>query len=332
MLRLPEFEYHRPETVEEAVRLLADFGAAGMPVAGGTDVIPNLKHRLYEPRHLVSLRRIRDLRGITVKDGELIIGAGEPLAAVAADPAVEAHAPALALAAGQVAGPQLRNMGTIGGNLCLDTRCTYFNQSHFWRRSLGYCLKKDGDTCHVTQVGRKCVAASSADTPPVLWVLGAVADLASAEGERSVTVEDFFVADGITNTVRRADELVTRIRVPLPPEGIRMGFRKVRQRNSIDFPILNMAAAAELEPDGRVRRLRLVVSALGARPREVTGLDEIEGRRLDDDAVADVAGRAHQQCRPLTNIIVDPEWRREMVRVYVRRLLTGLDGAGDRPA
>jgi 4-hydroxybenzoyl-CoA reductase subunit beta len=332
MLRLPEFEYHRPDTIAEAVDLLARYGPEAMPIAGGTDVIPNMKHRLHEPRHLVSLRRVRDLRGIAIRDHELVIGAAEPLAAVAADPVVRAHAPALALAAGQVAGPQLRNMGTIGGNLCLDTRCTYYNQSHFWRRSLGFCLKKDGDTCHVTQVGRKCVAANSADTPPVLWVLGAVADLASSGGERSVLVEDFFVADGITNTVRRADEVVTRIRIPIPGEATRMGFRKVRQRNSIDFPVLNLAAAAELDTGGRVRRIRLVVSALGARPREVTGLEELEGHRLDAEAIAGIARRAHQQCRPLTNIIVDPEWRREMVPVYVRRLLADLapeSGASD---
>jgi 4-hydroxybenzoyl-CoA reductase subunit beta len=221
-----------------------------------------------------------------------------------------------------VAGPQLRNMGTVGGNLCLDTRCTYYNQSYFWRRSLGFCLKKDGDTCHVTQVGRKCVAAHSADTPPVLWAMGATVDLGSAEGKRSVAVDEFFVADGIVNTVRRPGELLTRVRVPLPPPGTRTGFRKVRPRNSIDFPVLNLAVAARLEPDGAVAGLRLVVSALGSRPREVTGLEDVVGRPLDGDTIDAVAERAHQQCRPLTNIIVDPEWRRAMVPVYVRRLLT----------
>jgi 4-hydroxybenzoyl-CoA reductase subunit beta len=324
MLRLPEFEYHRPPTLVGALELLRSLGPEAMVVAGGTDVIPNLKHRLHEPRHLVSLRGIGELRGIGVEDGALVLGAGETLAEVAANPVVRRHAPALARAAGLVAGPQLRNMGTIGGNLCLDTRCTYYNQTHFWRQALGFCLKKDGDTCHVTQVGRKCVAAHSADTPPVLWTMGATADLASADGTRSVPVEDFFVADGITNTVRRPDELVTRIRVPLPPDGTRTAFAKLRQRGAIDFPILNLAVAAGLEPDGRVRGLRLVVSALGARPREVTGLDELEGRPLDDDAIEAAAARAHQQCHPLTNIIVDPEWRREMVTVYVRRTLREL--------
>jgi 4-hydroxybenzoyl-CoA reductase subunit beta len=321
MLRLPEFDYHRPDTVEAAVRLLAELGDAAMAVAGGTDVIPNLKHRLHEPRHLVSLRGIRELRGVEVRKDELVVGAGETLAAVASDALVREHAPALADAASQVAGPQLRGMGTLGGNLCLDTRCTYYNQSYFWRRALGFCLKKDGDTCHVTQVGRKCVAAHSADTPPVLWVMGAVADLVSTEGARSVPVEDFFVADGIHNTVCQPGELVTRIRIPVPGPGTRTGFRKLRPRNAIDFPVLNMAVAVGLGVDDRIRGARLVVSALGSRPREVTGLEDVAGSRLDEETMDAIAHRAHQQCRPLTNIIVDPEWRREMVPVYVRRLL-----------
>lgn len=327
MLRLPPFRYHRPDTLEEVVRLLREHGDTAMAIAGGTDVLPNMKQGLHEPEHLVSLRGVPELRGSRVEGDELVIGAGETLESVAGDPTIRARIPALATAAAHVAGPQLRSMGTLGGNLCLDTRCTYYNQTHFWRRSLGFCLKKDGDTCHVTQVGKKCVAAHSADTPPVLWALGAEVDLVSADGERSVAVEDFFVADGIHNTVRRPDEILTRVRVPLPPEGSRTVYRKVRQRASIDFPVLNLAAAVALEPDGRIRALRLVVSALGSRPREVSGLDQVEGRPLDDGAIEAVAERAHQQCRPLTNIIVDPEWRRAMVPVYVRRALRELSGS-----
>lgn len=291
-----------------------------MLIAGGTDVIPNMKHRLHEPEHVVSLCNVAELRGIDVRDSELVLGAGATLAEVAEHPLVIAHLPALARAAGQVAGPQLRSMGTLGGNLCLDTRCTYYNQSYFWRRSLGFCLKKDGDTCHVTQVGKKCVAAHSADTPPVLWVLGATADILSSRGERSVPVDEFFVADGIHNTVVEPGEIVTRIRVPLPSAGTRMAFRKVRQRNSIDFPVLNLAVACTME-GGRIQRLRVVVSGLGSRPREITGLDELEGAPLDAASIDTAALQAYKQCRPLTNNIVDPEWRRAMVPVYLRRAL-----------
>ena len=320
MLRLPPFEYHRPETVDEAARLLAELGEGAMLIAGGTDVIPNMKHRLHEPEHLVSIRNVEELRRIEVQDDELVLGAGASLAAVAGHRMVRGHLPALAEAAGRVAGPQLRSMGTIGGNLCLDTRCTYYNQTYFWRRSLGFCLKKDGDTCHVTRVGKKCVAAHSADTPPVLWVLGATVDILSADGERAVPVDEFFVADGIRNTVLEPGEIVTRVRVPLPSSATRMAFRKVRQRKSIDFPVLNMAVAGRVE-GGRVSGLRLVVSGLGARPREVTGLEEVEDAPLDAGTIDAVAQQAHRQCRPLTNNIVDPEWRRAMVPVYVRRAL-----------
>ncbi|HEX7091501.1 MAG TPA: FAD binding domain-containing protein [Longimicrobiales bacterium] len=326
MLRLPEFTYHRPARLEDALALLAEHGEAALPIAGGTDLVPNMKHRLFTPAHLVALRRLPELRGIEVAGGELRIGAAESLATVSRHPLVLEHAPSLARAAGLVAGPQLRNMGTIGGNLCLDTRCTYYNQTHFWRQALGFCLKKDGSVCHVTKVGKKCVAAHSADTPPVLMTLGAVADLAGPEGERSVAVEEFFVADGVRNTVRRPGELVTRIRIPLRDRPLRASYQKLRQRDSIDFPLLTVAAAAEMEDGGDVvRTLRVVVSALGARPRTLTGLERIAaGQRLTREVIEAVAERAFQQCHPLANIIVDAEWRRAMVPVYVRRALEEL--------
>jgi 4-hydroxybenzoyl-CoA reductase subunit beta len=220
-----------------------------------------------------------------------------------------------------VAGPQIRNAGTLGGNLCLDTRCTYYNQSFFWRSALGFCLKKDGDVCHVTRVGKKCVAAHSADTPPVLITLGAVVDLAGPRGARAVPVDAFFVADGIWNSVRRRDELVVRVRIPLPAPGARMAYRKVRQRGSIDFPLLSIAAAATLADDDTVRGVSLVVSALGSRPRVVAGLEKVAAGRRLGEVIEPIAQAAYKQCHPLENIIVDPDWRRAMVPVYVRRVL-----------
>lgn len=328
MLRLAPYRYHRPRSLDEALALLAEKRDEALPIAGGTDLIPNMKHRLVAPANLVALRQLTELRGIEEGDVALSIGAGETLSAVARDPRVRRYFPALARAAGSVAGPQLRNMGTLGGNLCLDTRCTYYNQTHFWRQALGFCLKKEGVVCHVTRVGKKCVAAHSADTPPVLLTLGAAVELASASGRRSVPVSEFFVADGVANTVRRPGELVTRITIPLPDPGLRTSYQKLRQRNSIDFPLLSVAAAALLEGDGVVRELRIVVSALGSRPRVLSGLDRIAaGRRIADDEVIEaVAERAFQQCHPLTNIIVDPDWRRAMVPVYVRRALREIAG------
>ena len=328
MLRLPPYRYHRPGRLEEALELLSAHEGDVMPVAGGTDLIPNMKHRLFEPGHLVALKGVEELRGIAEEDGDLVIGAAETLHSVATHPLVGLHFPALADAAGHVAGPQLRNMGTLGGNLCLDTRCTYYNQTEFWRKALGYCLKKDGDVCHVTKVGKKCVAAHSADTPPVLMTLDASAELAGPGGGEEIPVDDFFLPDGIWNTRHDRDQLVTRIRIPIPPEDLRTGYAKLRQRNAIDFPLLTVAVAARMDEEDRVREIRGVVTGLGSRPKELTGWDEIAvGEILDDEVMEALGERAHKQCHPLENIIVDPEWRRAMVPVYVRRALERLQGA-----
>jgi len=328
VLRLPPYRYHRPDSVARALELLGEHAGDVLPVAGGTDLVPNMKHRLFEPGHLVALKGIEEMRGFREEEGWIRIGAAETLTAVATHPEVRRRFPALAAAAGHVAGPQLRNMGTLGGNLCLDTRCTYYNQTEFWRRALGYCLKKDGDTCHVTRVGKKCVAAHSADTPPVLMTLGAVALLEGPDGRRELPVRDFFVADGVENTQRRPDELVTAIRVPLDAAKRKMAYAKLRQRASIDFPLLTVAVSAEVDPDGVVRDIHGVVTGLGSRPRELTGWEDIAvERRLDDEVLEALAERAHKQCHPLENIIVDTEWRRAMVPVYVRRALEELRAA-----
>ncbi len=340
MLRLHNYQYHRPTVLAEALELLHGREDA-IPIAGGTDLMPNMKHRLFTPNHVVGLKGIAELHGIYLLDEErrpvgeagdgareLAIGACETLTDISRHPLVRRYFPSLAMAAGKVAGPQIRNQGTLGGNLCLDTRCTYYNQTYFWRQALGFCLKKDGEVCHVTKVGKKCVAAHSADTPPVLITLGAVIDLASAEGERTVTVEDFFIADGVWNTVRRRDELVLRVRIPLPSPRLRTAYQKLRQRGSIDFPLLSIALTAEVEEE-TVAAMSLVVSALGSRPRVVSGLDKVAvGKRLSEVQEA-VAQQAHKQCRPLENLIVDPDWRRAMVPVYVRRALQEI---GAQPA
>lgn len=323
MLRLHPFTYHRPSTVDEALSLLAEHEGDVMPIAGGTDLVPNMKHRLFTPSHLVALKAIEAMHGIE-EDGEggLRIGACETLDAVASDPLVRERYPSLARACSEISGPQLRRMGTIGGNLCLDTRCTYYNQTFFWRKALGYCLKKDGDTCHVIPGGTRCVAAHSADTPPVLMTLGASAEIAGPEGRRTVEVSDFFTSDGVWNRRMEAGELVTSIRVPASEPGTRTSFQKLRQRNSIDFPILNVAVAARLDEEGVIRDLRIVASAMNSYPRVVGRLEEAAiGNRLTDSVIEAVATQAYRQCHPLENIVVDTEWRRAMVPVLVRRAL-----------
>jgi 4-hydroxybenzoyl-CoA reductase subunit beta len=324
MLRLHSYQFHRPRSVQQAADLLAAHPQDVMLIAGGTDVMPNMKHRLFTPNHVVGIKQLSELKGIQVVNNELVIGASETLTDISQHPLVLKHLPALSKAAGLVAGPQLRNMGTIGGNICLDTRCTYYNQTYFWRNALGFCLKKDGTVCHVTKVGKKCVAAHSADTPPVLMTVGAMVDLRSAEGTRSVSVADFFIADGIWNNVRKPNEIVTRVRIALPSATTRTAFIKMRQRQSIDFSLLSMGIAVDVEGD-TIKACKIVVSSLGSRPRDVAGLDKVAvGQQLNSSTVDAIADRAYQQCHPLENIIVDPDWRRAMVPVYLRRAFAEL--------
>ncbi len=320
MLRLHPYEYHRPRELGEALALLRAHAGDVMPIAGGTDLVPNMKHRLFTPGHLVALKGIPELHGIEVRNGELVIGAAETLTSLATNPLVRRHVPALAKAAAAIAHPMIRNQGTLGGNLCLDTRCTYYNQTYFWRKALGFCLKKDGDVCHVVKGGTKCVAAHSADTPPVLMVVGATTDIASADGERSMPLDEFFVGDGVWNKRLEPGELVTRVRVPLPSARLRTTYRKLRERKAVDFPLLGVALALELDEEERVESIALVVSALGAKPRRIGGLDRIiVGERPTADRIEEVARQAFRQCHPLDNLIVEIEWRRAMVPVFVRR-------------
>ena len=325
MLVLPAFDLAQPETVKDAVAALSGEPGETMVLAGGTDLLPNLKHGLHAPRRLVSLRHVAELREVREPEGGgLFLGSGITLGELSTHLVVRNQYPALARAAGLAAGPQLRNMGTLGGNICLDTRCVFYNQTEFWRSSLGYCLKKDGTRCHVVPQGSRCVAAFSADTPAPLVAYGATVHLESKRGKREVAAGEFFRADGIRNTVREPDELVTGVELPAPPDGLHSSYFKHRTRQSIDFPALSIAVAAQLE-DGLFRSLTLIVGAVTPRPRAVRRVDELVlGRKLTPELAKEVGQRVYDQCRPLATINVDPDWRREVLPVFVRRALEEL--------
>jgi 4-hydroxybenzoyl-CoA reductase subunit beta len=327
MLRLHPYTYHRPDSVAGAVELLREHEGDALPIAGGTDLVPNMKHGLFTPSHLVSLRAVEEMRGIDVGSDEIRIGACESLDAVASHPEILQAIPALSEAAALVSGPQLRRMGTIGGNVCLDTRCTYYNQTRFWRKALGYCLKKDGDACHVVKGGTRCVAAHSADTPPVLMVLDAELDIASPDGQRSVPINGFFTSDGVWNRSMEPGDLLVAIRIPRPAPDTRTAFRKLRARNAIDFPLANLAVSVTLA-DETVSDLRMVASGMGSYPRKVGKVEDAAiGNRLDPEVIDAVAEQAFRQCHPLDNITVDREWRRAMIPVLVRRALNEIAAA-----
>ncbi len=336
MLRLPKFDVARPNTVSEAVALLVEGGPSAMIVAGGTDLLPNLKHELFSPDVLVSLAGIPELVGVREDaNGWIAIGAMTSLADLAAHPLLAEKAPALAQAAGVVAGPQLRSMGTLGGNVMLDTRCQWYNQTYFWRQALGFCLKKDGTLCHVVAGGKKCVAAASNDTAPALMTLSAVLEIEGPDGRRTLPVDEFWVADGIWNKKLELGEILVGVRLPPRPAGHRGAYGKLRDRGSIDFPLLGVAARLDLAADGTVADADLVVTALAARPLRIQKARALlSGTRVGtpehDRAVLDVGEKAHAQCHPLENVPGDADYRREMVPVLVRRTLAAA-ARGDGP-
>jgi len=325
MLRLQPFDFVKPESVEETLALLSKHGRAAKVVAGGTDAMPNLKHGLYEPEVVIGLSALDELRGVAVEpDGTLAIGAMTTLEEVESHPLVVARAPGLAQAAHAVAGPTQRTMGTLGGNVCLDTRCVWINQTHFWRKSLGYCLKKDGTVCHVIEGGKTCVAAASNDTATMLCALGATLVIRSVRGTRTVAIRDYYKGDGVFNQRLEQDELLVQIRVPAPrlANGASWsGYAKLRARNSIDFPKLSIAAAFTTNASGAIDDATVVVSAIAATPRLIAGVAELaRGGRHDDLALlARIGERAQKVTIPLTNIDGDTDWRRAMVPVFVKR-------------
>ena len=324
MMTLPSLEIHRPETVKEALEILGANPGARL-LAGGTDIVPNLKYGMYEATKLVALRGLsKELRYVREEEGELRLGALCTVDQIARDPRVIALFPALSEAAAAIAGPQLRRMGTLGGNLCLDTRCVYINQSHFWRKALGYCLKKDGTVCHVVKGGQRCVAAASNDTAPILMALGASVRLASPRGERTLWLDDMYVADGIKNTRIEPDEILIEAKLPLINAQLKQAYGKLRTRAAIDFPALNFAVAIGVDAEKKISSLRLCVAALAARPAMVRHVDELKGRSVataeEIKAIGTELGRrAQKQCKPLTNIGIDPEWRRDVMPVLIRR-------------
>jgi len=334
VLRLPTFELVEPTTAEAAVALLVEHGEEAMLLAGGTDLVPNMKHELFTPKLVVSLARIPELAGIRLEsDGTLVLGAMTRLDEVARDDSVRRLAPALAQAAGLVAGPQLRRMGTLGGNVMLDTRCQWYNQTYFWRSALGFCLKKDGSLCHVVAGGKNCVAAASNDTAPALLTLDAELVFLGPNGRRMVAIDALYDADGIYNKTVKG-ELLLEVRLPRLPSGHHGAYGKLRERGSIDFPLFGVAARLDLDAAGAVKRAELAAVALQGRPLRlkkaaVPLLGQRRGSPGFEAAVAEAAELARRQCHPLANIPGDPDYRREMVPVYVRRtLLAAVEGAG----
>lgn len=322
MLRLPPFRYLAPNTIEQAANMLAQEGEQTMLVAGGTDLYPNMKRRQFAPPVLIGLRGIAALKHISGSPEEgMHIGAGVTLTTLANHPVISEHYVALATASGSVSTPQLRNMGTIGGNVLLDTRCNYYNQTEFWRHSIDYCMKKDGEVCLVAPGSPRCWAISSADTAPVLVSLDAQVRLVSVRGERVIPVRELFRDDGMNPYTRANDEILSEIILP-PANGWRSVYFKLRRRGSFDFPILGVAAALRFASDGSVADARLTLGAVASHPVEATdAVRLLLGQRLTPELISEVATLASKRSKPLDNADLTINYRKQVTPVYIRRAL-----------
>jgi 4-hydroxybenzoyl-CoA reductase subunit beta len=291
-----------------------------MLIAGGTDLVPNMKRRHQTPATLVSLRRIEELRKL---NGAL--GAGVTLTQLVESAEVRERYRGLWQAAAQIATPHLRNMGTLGGNLCLDTRCTYYNQSLEWRKAIDFCLKKEGETCWVATASKRCVAVSSTDSAPALIALGAKVKLVSAAGEREVPLAELYKNDGIDYLSRRPDEILTEVMLP-DAEGWKSTYWKLRRRGSFDFPVLGVAAAVKMNGDV-VQEARIALGAVASRPFLVDKAGAaLAGKRLSDDVIAEAAATVASRAKPMDNADLDLYWRKEVVGAFAGYALKELRG------
>lgn len=325
MMRLPKFDYRVAKKVSDAVKMMNDAGTDAMFVAGGTDLYPNMKRRQQTPKTVISVARIRDLHAIK-GDGKsgMMIGASVSLTEICEHPIINRDYPVLANAARLISTPILRNMGTIGGNLLLDTRCNYYDQNFEWRRGINFCMKKDGEICWVAPSSPKCWAVQSSDLAPVIVALGARVRLVSSVTDRLVDAAWLYNSDGINYLHKMPGELLTEIYLP-PVNGTRAVYKKLRRRGSFDFPVLGVAAAIDVACDGTINDAKLILGGVAPAPIEVKEAEELLiGQPFDEERIQAAAEAAYVKARPLDNTDFVMGWRKQMTRPFVVRALEEL--------
>ena len=325
MLRLPKFRYLQPESIAEAIQIMADSGPDAMFVAGGTDLYPNMKRRQQTPKVVIALAQIDDLCTMKGEPKEgVVLGAGMTLADVTADSRIQRAYPAVAKAAELISTPLLRNMGSIGGNLLLDTRCNYYDQNYEWRKAIHFCMKKDGEICWVAPSSPRCWAVQSSDCAPVMVAIGAKVKLVSSRGERTIPAAELYNDDGIRHLNKQPDELLTEIHLP-PVNGWRATYWKLRRRGSFDFPVLGVAALLKVSADGTVEDSKIILGGVGSHPIEAAAAEKvIAGKKLTEEIIREAAQAAYQPAKPLDNTDFAMTWRKEMARFYVAGALREL--------
>ena len=347
MMRLPKFVYRTPRTIAEAVRIVADTGPEAQFVAGGTDLYPNMKRRQQMPKTVISVMRVPELNQVSQsRDQGLVIGASVTLTEICENEIIKRDYPVISSAARTISTPILRNMGTIGGNLLLDTRCNYYDQNYEWRKAINFCLKKDGDVCWVAPGSSKCWAVQSSDLVPVMVAIGARLRLVSTEGERMVDAREFYNDDGIDYMQKRPNELLVDIHLP-PTNGWRASYQKLRRRGAFDFPVLGVAAYVRLSNGSGSDRItnmtrsndpvatapgtdtvvdaRIVLGGIAPSPVQLNEAAQgLIGKPLTQDQIQAAAEAAYVKARPLDNTDFVYQWRKQMARQYTIRALEAL--------
>lgn len=325
MLRLNRFEYIAPSSLDNAVALLERHGQDAMLMAGGTDLLPNIKHRLFTPAYVIGLRHLPELQSISEGDGLLTIGAGVSLRTVETHPLVGRHLPALAYAAHVISTPQVRAVGTLGGNVCLDTRCNYYNQSYDWRKAIGFCMKKDSPICRVAPGGDRCWAVASADTVPALVALGSEATVVGPGGPRRVPLEALYRDDGLIPTTLQFGDIVSQIHIPIRSDYLTV-YQKFRIRHSFDFPLVGIAVSVKVGT-ASVEDARVVMTAVASYPERAAAAEEVlRGSPLDEATIGAAGAAVFRLAKPMDNTAGSVFHRKRMARVLLERSLREIAG------
>ncbi len=323
---MPNFQLHRPKAVEEAVKLMAESEEARY-LAGGTDLVVNIRRGIVTPEHLIDLTDIEELEAIDQDGDGLHIGAAVTLHDLAANRTARDSFAAVAQAAAAIAGSTHQHYATVGGNLCLDTRCIFYNQSEWWRSANDYCLKSRGDICHVAPGGKICFAAFSGDLAPALMVFGAEIDLIGPQGARRIQLADLYKNDGRDHLTLKPGELLRRVHLPQSTAGAPSAYEKVRVRGAIDFPLAGAAVRLEMDQARKVKSLIIALTAVNPYPQLIEGCDEFIGQALDEEALDALQGAVRRQAKPMRTTTVAPWYRRRVVGALARRLTAGLAGS-----
>ena len=329
-MRLPRFHYFEPGTLEGTLSLLEEHRDRCKVLAGGTDLLVAMKRRLQTPANVISLAGVPLLDGISENNGTLVIGPMTTLERIAGAPEIHEKVPGLARAAWEVGSPLLRTVATIGGNLCLDTRCRFYNQSRFWRTTKGPCCKTGGDRCHVTGRENTCYSSFSGDVAPMLIALGAAIKLVNRQGERILPLKDFYTGDGRRPNLFSdgSSGIMTSIQVPIPSRQAKSTYRKFRFRESIDFPVVGVAVTIEKSHnEAACQDIRIVLTGVGSRPVEALGArQQALGRILSPAVVATMAETAASEVHPVRTDTVTPYYKRNLARIMVAEAIEELGG------